>query len=82
MGILVLLLVLAVGLMAALRAGRALQARIGPVVAGAGEPATTVGFAPADPPVALTSGTFEEYVRGGLVDLRIMLVQAARRRHQ
>lgn len=78
MEILVLVLVLHVVVVVGFIAGRALHARIGPIVVTAPDPGTAMGVAPVDP---LAGRTLEEYVRAGLVDLQIMLVQAARRRH-
>ena len=61
---------------------RALHAKLSPMAT----PASASGGAPALaaralPPVP-TGRQLEEYVQAGLVDLRIMLVQAARRRSE
>jgi hypothetical protein len=74
-GILGLLMVVHVVVVGGFMAARALHARLEPSAGAAVEPA--VGGAPSMiPPGRL----LEEYVQTGLDDLRIMLVQAARRR--
>lgn len=77
---LVLILVLHVVVVGALVVGRALHAKLGPVVVPAAEAGAGQSFQTGHP-FALPAGrSLEEYAQAGLVDLRIMLVQAARRR--
>ena len=73
------LLVIHAVVVAAFVAGRALHTRLGPMnVAGSGGAAALAqGF----PPTIPVGRSLEEYVHSGLVDLRIMLLQAARRGH-
>ena len=78
MGFFSVLLVLHVVVVGAIVAGRALHARLGPVVATA-EPSAALALTPSIPPPLPTGRALEEYIEAGLVDLRIMLVQAARR---
>lgn len=78
MGILGLLMVVHVVVVSGFMATRALHARLAPLAGPAGEPGP--GAAPAGASSVLPTGRLlEEYVQTGLDDLRIMLVQAARR---
>jgi hypothetical protein len=80
-GILGLLMVVHVVVVSGFMATRALHARLaplaGPTVEPGGAKALPAGASAVLPPGRL----LEEYVQAGLDDLRIMLVQAARRGH-
>ena len=79
MGILGLLMVVHVVVVSGFMATRALHARLAPLASPAGEPGPG-GAAPSGASSVLPTGRLlEEYVQTGLDDLRIMLVQAARR---
>lgn len=75
-----LLLLVHVLVVGAFVAGRALHARLGPVVV-TPNPARELALSSGHALTLPTGRTLEEYVQAGLTDLRIMLVQAARRRH-
>ena len=78
MGILGLLMVVHVVVVSGFMATRALHARLAPLAGPSVETGHGAALA-AGPPVLPTGRLLEEYVQTGLDDLRIMLVQAARR---
>lgn len=81
MGTLGLLMLLHVVVICAFVAARALHAKLLPLAVPTLEPGVGDAFSLAGAAPVVPSGRqLEEYVQAGLVDLRIMLAQAARRR--
>lgn len=63
-------------------AARALHGKLSPLSVPTLEPGVGGALAGGGPPAPPSGRQLEEYMEAGLVDLRIMLVQAARRRRE